>query len=134
MKRLAVSGWLLTAMLMMAGCGVSGDTALPVAVTRTGGSSAILSIDPDPPTPMQEVTLRLTLRDAHGQPLSGATVRFDLTMPGMQMPVNQPPVIEVDDGVYQARALLTMAGEWQVRADVTHAGERQEFTFPVRTK
>ena len=94
----------------------------------------MLSIDPDPPTPMREVTLRLTLRDAQGQPMSGATVQFDLTMPGMQMPTNQPQVMEVGNGVYQAQAIFTMAGEWQVRADVTRAGEREEFTFPLRTK
>jgi nitrogen fixation protein FixH len=83
---------------------------------------------------MQEVTLELTLRDAQGQPMSGATVQLDLTMPGMQMPANQPQALDVGHGVYRARAIFTMAGEWQVRADVTHGSEREEFTFPLRTK
>ena len=133
MKRLAVF-LLLVAVLTVAGCGKPGGAAPPVTVTRTAGLSATLWIAPNPPVPMQEVTLQLTIRDAQGQPVLGATVQLDLTMPGMQMPTNQPQVMEVGNGVYQARAILTMAGEWQVRADVTHAGERQEFTFPLRTK
>jgi nitrogen fixation protein FixH len=133
MKRLAVF-LLLMVVLTVAGCGRPGGAAPPATVTRTAGSSATLWIAPNPPIPMQEVTLQLTLRDAQGRPMSGATVQLDLTMPGMQMPTNQPQVMEVGNGVYQARAIFTMAGEWQVRADVTHAGERQEFTFPLRTK
>jgi nitrogen fixation protein FixH len=83
---------------------------------------------------MQEVTLQLTLRDAQGRPISGAAVQIDLSMPGMQMPLNRPQVTEIGTGVYRAGALLTMAGEWQVRADVTYAGEREEFTFPLHTR
>ena len=44
--------------------------------------TATLVVTPYPPIPMQDATLELTLRDA-GQPVTGATVRFDLTMPGM---------------------------------------------------
>jgi nitrogen fixation protein FixH len=134
MKPPAFLSLAFVAVWLLAGCGVPGGTAPTVAVTKAAGSSATLGIDPNPPSAMQEVTLRLTLRDAQDRPLSGATVQLDLTMPGMQMPVNRPQVMEVGDGVYQARALLTMAGEWQVRADVSSAGGREEFTFALRTK
>ncbi len=134
MRHLAFLRLALVAVWLLAGCGAPGSTPPTAAVTKAGGSSATLWIDPDPPTAMQEVMLRLTLRDAQGRSLLGAAVQLDLTMPGMRMPVNRPQVTEAGDGVYQARALLTMAGEWQVRAGVTSAGEREEFTFALRTK
>jgi hypothetical protein len=134
MKVLAVLGLLFLALLLTVGCGAPDGTAPPAAVPNMTGSSAALWIDPNPPTPMHPVTLELTLRDAQGRSMSGASVQLDLTMPGMQMPLNQPQVAEIGNGVYRARALLTMAGEWQVRAAVTHAGEREEFTFSLRTR
>jgi len=134
MKYLAFLGMTFLATLLLAGCGGSGGAAPTAAIVGTPGTSATLRIDPNPPTPMQEATLELTLRDGQGRAILGASVQLDLTMPGMQMPVNQPQVTEVGRGVYRARAMFTMAGEWEVRADVNHGGEQLEFTFPLRTK
>lgn len=112
-----------------------GETTSPTTFTQTAGSlSATLNVVPYPPVPMEETTLELTLRDADGQPVTGADVRFDLTMPAMEMPPNRPEATEEEDGIYQAQALFTMAGEWQILAEVSSPGQSERFTFLLNTK
>jgi nitrogen fixation protein FixH len=110
-------------------------TASPGAETQTSGSlSATLRIVPSPPTPMEDAKLELTLRDPDQQPVSGASVVFDLTMPAMEMPANRPQATEEESGVYRADAIFTMAGAWQIRVEVSYQGEEDLFLFPVHTR
>ncbi len=114
-----------------------GATAPPTSYVETRGSgslSATLKILPYPPVPMEETALELELRDDRGQALSGASVRFDLTMPGMEMPANNPETTEEGEGLYRAQAIFTMAGEWQILVEVFHLGEKAEFTFSASTR
>jgi len=124
---------LLTVLAILGGCG---KVASPTPLTQTAGSlSATLVIIPDPPVPMEDATLELTLLDVNNQPVSGATVRFDLTMPGMQMPINCPEATDEGDGIYRASAIFTMAGEWQIQVEVAAQAEGNEaFTFVTHTK
>jgi nitrogen fixation protein FixH len=89
---------------------------------------------PNPPVPMNQAILELTLRDSDDRPLSGAQISLDLTMPGMEMPLNRPEVKEKGNGVYEAQALFTMAGKWRIEAQVVQAGTSQTFTFDLNTK
>jgi hypothetical protein len=115
--------------------GACAPTATPYADTQTSGSlSATLRVLPYPPVPMEDTTLELALRDNEQQPVSGASVSFDLTMPAMEMPVNRPQASEVSPGVYRASAVFTMAGEWQIRAEVSYQGQNEEFVFPLHTR
>jgi len=110
-------------------------SAATVPGTQTAGSlAATLAVDPQPPTPMQETTLRLALRDAAGRPVEGRKVCFDLTMPAMAMPPNRPVAREEGRGVYRAAALFTMAGEWEIRATVSSAGTDEVFAFRLKTR
>jgi len=93
--------------------------------------SARLVINPYPPSVMQATTLELLLQDTNGNSVSGVDVQFDLTMPAMEMPENQPVVIEGEGGNYKAEALFTMGGEWQIDATVERAGETTLFTFMI---
>jgi hypothetical protein len=112
-----------------------GATATPYADTQISGSlSATLLVLPFPPVPMESTTLDLTLRDADQQPVSGASVSFDLTMPAMEMPVNRPQASEAEPGVYRANAVFTMAGEWRIQAEVSYKGRDEEFVFPLHTR
>jgi hypothetical protein len=125
---------IVLASLALNACGATASPA-PYVETRVSGSlSATLRILPYPPVPMEETALELELRDDSGQALSGAAVHLDLTMPGMEMPANHPEVAEGGDGLYRAQAIFTMAGEWEIRVEVYHAGESVEFTFPASTK
>jgi hypothetical protein len=132
MKRIGCAVLSILISLLSNGCG---PTASPVADTQTSGSlSATLEVLPSPPAPMEDTTLELTLRDAAQQPVSGAVVVFDLTMPGMEMPANRPRATEAESGVYRADAIFTMAGEWQIGVEVSYQGQDEEFLFPLHTR
>jgi hypothetical protein len=134
MKRIGSLVLTVLVSLALSACGAS-VSPTPYAETRAAGSlSAMLHILPYPPVPMEETELELTLRDATGLALSGASVHFDLTMPGMEMPPNHPEATEAGDGLYLAQAIFTMAGEWQILVEVSRPGGSEEFVFPLRTK
>ncbi len=132
MKGVACTTLAILVSLVLNACGA---TASPAAYMQTSGSlSASLQVLPFPPAPMEDTTLELTLRDSGQRPVSGATVAFDLTMPAMEMPSNRPAVTEAEPGVYRANAVFTMAGEWQLRVDVSCQGQDEEFLFPLHTR
>jgi hypothetical protein len=86
-------------------------TATPTVFTQQAGEwSATLKVEPYPPVAMKAAVLELAVTDLAGQPVSGAAVAFDLTMPGMEMPVNRPQTTEQEGGRYRATAMFTMSG------------------------
>jgi nitrogen fixation protein FixH len=93
------------------------------------GITAVFSMSPDSPTAMESVTLLLKLTDVSGKAIESAQVAYDLTMPGMTMPPNQPQVTDKGGGVYQADTTFTMSGNWHVEAAVTYNGTTTPFTF-----
>ncbi|MBO9541575.1 FixH family protein [bacterium] len=60
----------------------------------------------------------VTVRTPDGLPLEGAEVRFDLTMPDMEMPLNRFDAQPVpgQPGVYRGEGNFTMGGRWQIEA------------------
>jgi nitrogen fixation protein FixH len=132
MKYLTFLVSVLAFTLLLNGC--DGDATPAPLVQRSGSLAATLRITPNPPVPMDQAVLKLTLRDSDDRPLSGAQVSLDLTMPGMTMPLNRPEVKEKGNGVYEAQALFTMAGKWRIEAQVTQAGTSWTFTFDLNTK
>ena len=105
------------------------------ALTQTVGAlTAVLVIAPFPPVPMEEASLQLTVRDASGQPFSGAKVLFDLTMPSMMMPRNTAEVTDQGDGVYTARVVFTMGGAWSIGTYVKRDGETAQAFYPLDIK
>jgi nitrogen fixation protein FixH len=118
-------------LLVLAAC--AGKTP-PEFMQAANGITATLVLTPYPPVPMETTTCVLTLTDAENQPVSAANVTFDLSMPAMAMPLNRPIATEAADGVYQAKAIFTMAGAWRIQVDVTHSGTRTTFTFDLKTK
>jgi hypothetical protein len=117
--------------LALAGCA---GAPVPTQLTQTVGTlTATLAIRPYPPLPMQDTRLELALQD-EGQPVSGATVRLTLTMPGCPMAPSYPQAVEQADGLYAAETILTMAGAWQADADVSLPGQEVRFTFFFTTR
>jgi hypothetical protein len=115
--------------------GSCGGAESPLTDTQTSGSlTARLEVVPYPPVPMKDSSLELTLRDSEQRAVSGALVVFDLTMPAMEMPVNRPQATEEEGGLYRANAVFTMAGEWQIRVDVSYQGQDEVFLFPLHTR
>jgi hypothetical protein len=118
--------------LLLNGC--ERDATPAPLVQRSDSLTATLTITPNPPVPMNQAVLELMLRDSDDRPHSGAQVSLDLTMPGMAMPLNRPEVKEKGNGVYEARALFTMAGKWRIEAQVTQDDTSWTFTFDLNTK
>jgi hypothetical protein len=130
MKSAAILIVLLISSLAVGGCSL--DLAQTAAANAS--TSALLRIEPVRPVPMQEAQLELSLRDPQGKPITGATVKADLMMPDIVMPSNRPAFTEMGNGVYAAKALFTMAGEWELRTQVDHAGGSESFIFTLRTR
>jgi hypothetical protein len=134
-RRHVLAAGVLVIVLGIASCTAGPPSAAPLHATQKSGTlSASLALKPDPPVPMQEARLQLALFNDRQQPILGADVSLDLTMPEMEMPVNRPAVIEDGGGGYQATTLFTMAGKWQITAVVVHAGQRETFVFDVNTR
>jgi hypothetical protein len=74
-------------------------------------------VSPNPPS-VGEATVTVTLGDANGQPISGATVAFEGNMvhAGMTPTFSQPA--EVAPGRYQAPLEFNMAGDWFILVKV----------------
>lgn len=118
-------------LLILAACTNQGDPS-SLAATK-GGMSLSLDVSPNPPLSMESSTLQIKLSDANQSPIQGAKITVDLSMPAMQMPMNNPKVTEVGQGIYTVDAMFTMAGEWQILIDVS-ADSTEVFSFPIMVK
>jgi hypothetical protein len=112
--------------------------AAPAGFAQTqqvGAHRATLAIVPYPPVTMQKATLQLTVCDGEGQPIRGARVCYDLTMPFCeQMPINRPEAPEQDAGLYVTPAIFTMAGYWKATVTVRGVGVDDEFEFFIKVR
>ncbi len=104
--------WLgLALALLLAGCARGGRDLPDVQVD--------LAVEPSPPR-IGPASLVVTLRDAGGQPISGATMELEGNMNHAGMVPVLASAPEVAPGQYQADLEFTMAGDWfiLVRADL----------------
>lgn len=70
-------------------------------------------------------TFTVTVEDAQGVPVQGASVTMELTMPDMAMApvkVTLSPLSPPVPGTYQAQGVLSMVGGWQAVVTVTPTG------------
>lgn len=99
-----------------------------------GGDNVTLQITP---TSFGTNTFTVTLHDAHGQPLPGASVLMETTMLDMDMGTQtlQLQAVPAQAGVYQGQSDLTMAGHWAVTLKVLLPGQnifvQVRFPFTV---
>lgn len=101
--RVLTAALVLVFSIALAGCGRT-DPGEVIRVTWT--------LDPSPPLVSTPLVVRLTLRDAAHQPVSGARLRLEGVMshPGMA-PVTSA-VTDRGNGEYEAPLQFTMAGDW----------------------
>jgi hypothetical protein len=132
MKKYLFSLFVLAILIFpLSGCGQA--TTNEFTQTR-GGITAVLSMTPDVPAMMEPVLLSLKLTDAKGKSIEGAQVAYDLTMPGMTMPPNQPQASDKGNGLYEEQTTFTMSGDWRAEVTVTYNGETTLFTFDFSVK
>ncbi len=72
----------------------------------------------------------VTLADAQGRPIDGASVYIDLTMPLMPMGTNRPVAASLGGGRYQAQAAYTMSGAWEITVVAEVGGAEHRAVFP----
>ena len=89
--------------------------------TAQGPLTVALSFAPNPPVKGLD-TLTVTVRDANGNPVTGASVRIKSTMPMMSMsgPILTPP--DKGSGTYTVRANLEYATTWVFDVTATANG------------
>jgi nitrogen fixation protein FixH len=76
----------------------------------------------------------ITLADAQGQPIDGASVYIDMLMPTMPMGTNRPVAADEGKGRYRAQAAYTMSGTWEITVVAEVAGAEHRAVFPRDVK
>jgi RND family efflux transporter MFP subunit len=90
------------------------------------GAKFIVRVSPDPPRTGHN-SFDVSVRDANGRPLNGATVLVRLSMPSMPS-MNMPAMhaeanlIESDAGNYTGHTAISMAGRWNVTVTARRSG------------
>jgi len=94
------------------------------AVSKTRKVSGyVLTLSTVPATPKAgETVLRLKLADPEGKQVTNANVLFVYTMPMPGMTDSKVTAVHTKDGVYEGKAMLGMAGTWEVRVTVIVPG------------
>jgi Cu(I)/Ag(I) efflux system membrane fusion protein len=72
-----------------------------------------------------ENVIRLKITDKAGQPIKDAQVSFvfNMTMPGMVPSKGEGKLSK--DGFYETKAMLAMAGQWEVTVIVRRPGQKE---------
>jgi Cu(I)/Ag(I) efflux system membrane fusion protein len=114
--------------------GTSSAPAKALSETRqSGGLTLQLTSVPEVPKAGENI-LRLKVMDQAGKPVTNANVLFIYTMPMPGMTDSKATAVHTKQGVYEGKAILGMAGTWEVRATVTVPGRpgiTEKFQFAV---
>lgn len=124
-QRLLAIGCML---LALAACG-SGLRAGYISQQQTVDNITITLERPAQAELLQDTELFINLSDAQGKKLDGATVFFEMSMPAMPMPPQQPVADRVSSGRYHIKDVFTMEGDWKVIVHAKVAGKDYEATF-----
>jgi hypothetical protein len=73
--------------------------------------------------------LVITLTDAQGQPVDGASVYVDLLMVSMPMGTNRPVAAGEGKGRYRVQTAFTMSGEWDLTVVAEIGGVEHRAVF-----
>ncbi len=120
--------------ILASGCAskqpVSGDG---VSVQSSGDYTIGLALRPSPPA-QGNTTIVVTVKDASGNAVSGATVKISTTMPEMSMRGPTLSAQDNGDGSYSALTNLNYATKWVFNVSVTGNGKRAMGLASVHVK
>lgn len=80
-------------------------------------------------------TLRVTVTDPDGKPVTGAKISSSVAMTSMDMGTTHPAFKEMGGGSYEGKVGFSMAGPWRVTVKVTPPGEKPQtkaFDFTAK--
>ena len=78
---------------------------------------------------LKDYELFVTLKDAGGAPIDGATVFVEMSMPAMPMASQQPIADGLGGGRYRLKNAFTMEGDWKLVVHATIGGQEHLATF-----
>lgn len=118
---------------------VLASACTPAAVptpANPGEPEITVSTNPNPPNSLVETELIIDVKDANGQPLTGATVNILADMVGHSMGLMQGQASEQGNGRYATTVPFMMGGDWKVTVEVrdsqTNLLLRQDVILPVQ--
>ena len=117
-----------------------GACSAPPAAAPTPASSGqpeiTVSTNPNPPNSQADTELIIDVKDASGQPLTGATLNLLADMMGHSMGAMQGQATEQGNGRYATIVPFNMAGDWTVTVEVRDSQNnlllRQDVVLPVQ--
>src|SRR5213078_2296133 len=86
------------------------------------------------PTTKGETPIRVHVRDASGQPVTGAAVSFTYTMDMPGMRIEQSHARDLGNGLYEGAAKFAMSGPWGLVVQIERPGKvtvREKFIIRV---
>lgn len=116
---------------------VSACTPAATPTPATPGQPEItVSTNPNPPNSLVTTELIIDVKDANGQPLTGATVNILADMVGHSMGLMQGQATDQGNGRYATSVPFVMGGDWKVTVEVRDGQKslllRQDVVLPVQ--
>ncbi len=116
-RRASAGAWLALALAALPACSPPGED--------TGATDVKVSLATEPsPAATGPAKLLLTLADASGAPLPGASLRVEASMNHAGMAPALAQAADLGEGRYAAQVDLSMGGDWYVLVDGTLADGR----------
>ncbi|MDQ6824918.1 MAG: FixH family protein [Candidatus Eremiobacteraeota bacterium] len=129
MKRLGV----LLTIAVLAGCSTKDTQSTSHATSSADGLAVSVAFSPDPPKQGPE-TITVSIKDAQGGTIKGATVHIRTTMP--QMAMSGPTLSAQDngDGTYSAQTNLNYTTKWVFDISASAQGKtvKSQITEDIR--
>ena len=119
---------LLALLLALAAC-AGGSTPGYTTQQQTVDGVSITLERPQQAELLKDYELFVTLKDAGGAAIDGATVFVEMSMPAMPMPPQQPIADSLGGGRYRLKNVFTMEGDWKVDVHATIAGKEHSAPF-----
>jgi hypothetical protein len=119
LRAIRITAALYLLIIGLAACGIGGGRAGYTSQQQTIDGITITLERPQQIAVLQDFEAFVTLADASGKRIDGATVYLEQDMPAMNMSSNQPLGEPLGNGQYRLKSVLTMDGAWVL---VVHAG------------
>ena len=111
----------------------SASIQVPASGVKQAGDLRVWIINNPSPPKAGNCTLDAYVIDSKGQPVSDATLTFDLNMTNMNMGKNTASPKLSGEGRYGSLVFFSMRGPWRVIITIVHAGQTNttQFDFTV---
>jgi len=118
--------------VLLCACGSGSGRAGYTSQQQTIDGTTITLERPQQIAILQDVESIVTLADASGKRVDGATVYLEQDMPTMKMSSNQPLGEPLGNGQYRLKSVFTMDGAWVVVIHASVDGKEYAASFNLQ--